>query len=65
MKNGEVLKHRRNDRLLLVNEGGFIATVEGRCFMPSSQIDAGQLKIDHFCPLKVIATRIDKTRDNI
>ncbi len=50
-------------------KGGFIATVEGLpCFMPSSQIDVRPIKkIDHLMniPLKVIATRIDKTRGNV
>ncbi|MDA7715022.1 S1 RNA-binding domain-containing protein [Pelagibacteraceae bacterium] len=50
-------------------KGGFIATVEGLpCFMPSSQIDVKPLKrVDHLMntPVKVIATRIDKTRGNV
>ncbi len=50
-------------------KGGFIATVEGLpCFMPSSQIDIKPLKrFDHLMntPVKVIATRIDKTRGNV
>ncbi len=50
-------------------KGGFIATVEGLpCFMPSSQIDVRPLKrIDHLMntPVKVVATRIDKTRGNV
>ena len=50
-------------------KGGFIATVEGLpCFMPSSQIDVRPLKkVDHLMntPLKVIATRIDKSRGNV
>ena len=50
-------------------KGGFIATVEGLpCFMPSSQIDVRPLKkIDHLMntPIKVIATRIDKSRGNV
>ena len=50
-------------------KGGFIANVEGLpCFMPSSQIDVRPLKkIDHLMntPLKVIATRIDKSRGNV
>ena len=50
-------------------KGGFIATVEGLpCFMPSSQIDIRPLKkIDHLIntPVKVIATRIDKSRGNV
>ena len=50
-------------------KGGFIATVEGLpCFMPSSQIDVRPLKkIDHLMntPVKVIATRIDKSRGNV
>ena len=50
-------------------KGGFIANVEGLpCFMPSSQIDIRPLKkIDHLMntPVKVIATRIDKSRGNV
>ncbi len=50
-------------------KGGFITTVEGLpCFMPSSQIDVRPLKkIDHLMntPLKVIATRIDRSRGNV
>ena len=50
-------------------KGGFIATVEGLpCFMPSSQIDVRPIKnIDHLMnvPVKVIATRIDKSRGNV
>ncbi len=50
-------------------KGGFIATVENLpCFMPSSQIDVRPLKkIDHLMnvPLKVIATRIDRSRGNV
>ncbi len=50
-------------------KGGFIATVEGLpCFMPSSQIDVRPLKkIDHLMntPVKVVATRIDKSRGNV
>tara|TARA_B100000795_G_C22781490_1_gene432532 strand:+ start:320 stop:2035 length:1716 start_codon:yes stop_codon:yes gene_type:complete len=50
-------------------KGGFIANVEGLpCFMPSSQIDVRPLKrIDHLMntPVKVIATRLDKTRGNV
>tara|TARA_B110000211_G_scaffold192729_1_gene220149 strand:- start:794 stop:2518 length:1725 start_codon:yes stop_codon:yes gene_type:complete len=50
-------------------KGGYIATVENLpCFMPSSQIDVRPLKkIDHLLntPVKVIATRIDKTRGNV
>ena len=50
-------------------KGGFIATVEGLpCFMPSSQIDVRPLKkVDHLMntPLKVIATRIDRSRGNV
>ncbi len=50
-------------------KGGFIANVEGLpCFMPSSQIDVRPLKkIDHLLntPVKVIATRIDKSRGNV
>ena len=50
-------------------KGGFIATVEGLpCFMPSSQIDIKPLKrVDHLMntPVKVIATRIDKSRGNV
>ena len=47
-------------------KGGYLTTVEGLpCFMPSSQIDVRPLKkIDHLMntPVKVIATRIDKSR---
>ena len=50
-------------------KGGFIANVEGLpCFMPSSQIDVRPLKkVDHLMntPVKVIATRLDKTRGNV
>ena len=50
-------------------KGGFITTVENLpCFMPSSQIDVRPLKkIDHLLnvPIKVIATRIDKSRGNV
>ena len=50
-------------------KGGFITTVEGLpCFMPSSQIDIRPLKkVDHLMntPLKVIATRIDRSRGNV
>ena len=50
-------------------KGGFIASVEGLpCFMPSSQIDVRPLKrFDHLMntPIKVIATRIDKSRGNV
>ncbi len=50
-------------------KGGFIANVEGLpCFMPSSQIDIRPLKkVDHLMntPVKVIATRIDKSRGNV
>ena len=50
-------------------KGGFVTLVEGLpCFMPSSQIDIRPLKkIDHLMnqPVKVIATRIDKTRGNV
>ena len=50
-------------------KGGFIATVDGLpCFMPSSQIDVRPLKrIDHLLntPVKVIATKIDKSRGNV
>ena len=51
-------------------KGGYICTVEGSLptFMPSSQIDVRPLKkIDHLMnvPIKVIATRIDKSRGNV
>ncbi len=50
-------------------KGGFITSVDGLpCFMPSSQIDIRPLKkVDHLMnkPVKVIATRIDKTRGNV
>jgi len=50
-------------------KGGFVTTVEGLpCFMPSSQIDVRPIKnIDHLMnvPVKVIATRIDKSRGNV
>ena len=50
-------------------KGGWITNVEGLpCFMPSSQIDVRPLKkVDHLLntPIKVIATRIDKSRGNV
>ena len=50
-------------------KGGFIATVDGLpCFMPSSQIALTPLKkVDHLMntPVKVIATRIDRSRGNV
>ncbi len=50
-------------------KGGFICTVDSlACFMPSSQIDVRPLKkIDHLMntPVKVIATRIDRSRGNV
>ena len=50
-------------------KGGFIANVEGLpCFMPSSQIDVKPIKkVDHLMnvPIKVLATRIDKSRGNV
>ncbi len=50
-------------------KGGYLTTVEGLpCFMPSSQIDVRPLKkVDHLLniPVKVIATRIDKSRGNV
>ena len=50
-------------------KGGFICTVDGLpTFMPASQIDVRPLKkFDHLMntPIKVIATRIDKTRGNV
>ena len=50
-------------------KGGFITSVDGLpCFMPSSQIDIRPLKkVDHLLnvPVKVIATRIDKSRGNV
>ncbi len=50
-------------------KGGFICTVESLpCFMPSSQVDQKPLRrIDHLMntPIKVIATKIDKTRGNV
>ena len=50
-------------------KGGYITHVEGLpCFMPSSQIDVKPLKrIDHLMntPIKVMATRIDKSRGNV
>ncbi len=50
-------------------KGGFIATVENLpCFMPSSQIDVRPLKkVDHLMniPIKVVATRIDRSRGNV
>ena len=50
-------------------KGGYLTTVEGLpCFMPSSQIDVRPLKkVDHLMntPVKVIATRIDKSRGNV
>ena len=50
-------------------KGGFICTVESLpCFMPSSQVDQKPLRrIDHLMntPIKVIATKIDKSRGNV
>ena len=50
-------------------KGGWITNVEGLpCFMPSSQIDVRPLKkVDHLMntPIKVIATRIDRSRGNV
>ena len=50
-------------------KGGWITNVEGLpCFMPSSQIDVRPLKkVDHLLntPIKVIATRIDRSRGNV
>jgi len=50
-------------------KGGWITSVEGLpCFMPSSQIDTRPLKkFDHLMntPIKVIATRIDRSRGNV
>ena len=50
-------------------KGGFICTVESLpCFMPSSQVDQKPLRrVDHLMntPIKVIATKIDKTRGNV
>ena len=50
-------------------KGGFICSVDGLpTFMPASQIDVRPLKkFDHLMntPIKVIATRIDKTRGNV
>ena len=50
-------------------KGGYITSVQGLpCFMPSSQIDIRPLKkIDHLMntPVKVIATRIDRSRGNV
>ena len=50
-------------------KGGFITTVDGLpCFMPSSQIDVKPLKrFDSLMntPVKVVATRIDKSRGNV
>ena len=50
-------------------KGGFICTVDGLpTFMPASQIDVRPLKkFDYLMntPIKVIATRIDKTRGNV
>ena len=50
-------------------KGGFICTVESLpCFMPSSQVDQKPLRrIDHpmNTPIKVIATKIDKSRGNV
>ena len=50
-------------------KGGYQTSVEGLpCFMPSSQIDVRPLKkVDHLLntPIKVIATRIDRTRGNV
>ena len=50
-------------------KGGFICTVDSLpCFMPSSQVDQKPLRrIDHLMntPIKVIATKIDKSRGNV
>ena len=50
-------------------KGGWITSVDGLpCFMPSSQIDVRPLKkVDHLMntPIKVIATRIDRSRGNV
>ena len=50
-------------------KGGYICTVDGLpTFMPASQIDIRPLKkVDHLMnvPVKVIATRIDKSRGNV
>jgi small subunit ribosomal protein S1 len=50
-------------------KGGFIAVCDGLpTFMPLSQIDVAPLrKIDHLLntPVKVIATRLDKSRGNV
>ena len=50
-------------------KGGYICTVNGLpTFMPASQIDVRPLKkIDHLMnvPVKVIATRIDRSRGNV
>ena len=50
-------------------KGGYICTVDGLpTFMPASQIDVRPLKkIDHLMniPVKVIATRIDRSRGNV
>jgi len=50
-------------------KGGFICTVESLpCFMPSSQVDQKPLRrVDHLMntPIKVIATKIDKSRGNV
>ena len=52
-----------------VKGGGFICTIDGLpTFMPASQIDVKPLKkFDHLMntPLKVIATRIDRSRGNV
>ena len=50
-------------------KGGFICVVDSLpCFMPSSQVDQKPLRrIDHLMntPIKVIATKIDKSRGNV
>ncbi len=50
-------------------KGGYICTVDGLpTFMPASQIDVRPLKrADHLInvPIKVVATRIDKSRGNV
>ena len=50
-------------------KGGFICTVDSLpCFMPSSQVDQKPLRrVDHLMntPIKVIATKIDKSRGNV
>ena len=70
-KNGESIESQEELTGYITGKvkGGWITNVEGLpCFMPSSQIDVRPLKkVDHLLntPIKVIATRIDRTRGNV